>query len=277
MSETPVTPATPKFLNKYNDRASLDAGVGELAKELGVPVGAFTNDDDAVKAYTSLSDLRRRLGEKKEPPPRTAFDPATLPDEEDDTAEALDPNELFSSTGLKSDELEAAWLKDQKLPGSAYAKIRKALVKGLESKSARGIVDAFMDFQFKAIAGERADLRTQAMKVTGLSQKGLDRLLSERAKYVPEEMIGELNDMLKSPLSQKGKAVIAIDSIYKHAVAKGFKEEVDAAAGNTNEPISGGIPNGSVPAKKRTPEEIRELWNKANTGDKAAYQQLTNV
>lgn len=277
MSDTPATPATPKFLNKYNDRASLDAGVGELAKELGVPVGAFANDDDAVKAYTSLSDLRRRLGEKKEPPPRTVFDPATLPDDEDDTTESINPVDLMKEAGIDSAHIEAMWEKEQKLPGPAYAKIRKALIKGLESKSARSLVDAFIDAQVKGVKGERADLNTQAMKITGLSQKGLDRLLAERAKYVPEELLGELNSMLSVPLSQKGKAVVAIDSIHKYAVAKGFKEEVDAAAGSVVEPVSGGTPSGNVPGKKRTPAETRELWNKASNGDKAAQRELANA
>ena len=272
--ETNQQTTAPKFLNKYADRAALDTGLSELAKSVGVPVGKFENDDDAVKAYTSLSDLHRRINEKKEPPPRTMFDPATLPDDEDDTAESLDPNELLAGVGIKADEIEAVWEKDQRLPGSAYAKIRKALIKGLESKSARAVVDAFIDSQVRAIKGERSDLKTQALKVTGLSEKGFAQLLKDREKYVPAEMLGELNAMLSAPLSRKGQAVIAINTIHQHAVAKGFKDEVDAAAGN--EPVSGGAPNGSVPAKKMSPDEIRKNWNAAQNGDKGAFRALVS-
>lgn len=268
MAEENVDGKQELILNKYADESALDAGLGELAKQVGVPLGSYADLESKKAAYQSLSDIARIKREASKSAAPTALGEKKEAKEE--------PKDFFSLAGVSAEKFfSGEQLDDKELEsiGNAWAKVASS------PKDRNMLIDGVRQISLRAKEAEQKAetmaFRIAANRATGLDDEKIDDLLSRRVEVLGDDDESRAIETMLTKPQNKEVLVMGFKQLFEKAKGKGVFGE--PAKQQQSQSIKGNVHGSSGGRELLTVEELRVLNAKAQAGDGAAMKRIINA
>jgi len=271
----PPPPAPTLIAGKFADRAALEQGIHQIAKQIGYefdtakpligPGGHAADVDGAVQIYKGLE----RMQAMRQPtPPAPPAPPAPTPSppkpnekielgvqvNDDTTVE-----QIVEAAGLTMDDLAAQYSQNGKLTDEQYAAIKKvnpAMSRPIVNEIARAKV---------AGAQQLAGMRQQLVTMTG-GQAQFDNLIASAHQFLDPHEITPYQDSLNNPTTARQ----AMESmLFRHQQAVRSGKVQPLTGGDQTQPAGGA--SGAIIQSR---DEYAKIANRAERGDKEAAKRL---
>lgn len=269
MAEENVEVKQELILNKYADEAALDAGLSELAKQVGVPLGAYQDVEAKKTVYQSLSDIARIKREAAKATPQTALKEAKPVEDES-------PKDFFAVAGVSATK----FFSGEQLNEAELKNIGEAWAKTVSSPKERDLlIDGIRQIGLRAQKSEQAietmHFRMAASKATGLEDSKIDELLNRRMEVLSGDEEDRAIELMLTKPQSKDVLMLGMKQLFEKAKGKGFFGET--ATGNTQSTIKGTVHSSASGTEYLTSEEMQALYKKYQAGDRSALTRWNNA